>query len=45
MTPTDQLRQDLRGIARAWLFHGGGSIDALVNAVYDFIIETYGPPF
>lgn len=43
--PADQLREDIKEIIRAWLFANGGSMDALANVIYDYIIDTYGPPF
>ena len=41
----DKLREDLNEIIRAWLFANGGSMNELTNAIYDYVVDTYGPPF
>ncbi|AYD87094.1 hypothetical protein SEA_NICOLETERA_67 [Mycobacterium phage NicoleTera] len=45
MTPADQLREDIRSVVNHWLFHGGGSLTSLTDAIYDYVMATYGPPF
>ncbi|BBX09460.1 MULTISPECIES: hypothetical protein [Mycolicibacterium] len=48
MTATEQLKKDLTQIIKGWEDRLGGkrhqTID-LRDALYDYIIETYGPPF
>ncbi|QDP44650.1 hypothetical protein SEA_NOTHINGSPECIAL_66 [Mycobacterium phage NothingSpecial] len=45
MTPGERLREDIRGVVNHWLFHNGGSLTSLTDAIYDYILDTYGPPF
>ncbi|WXX09775.1 hypothetical protein [Mycobacterium phage MS619] len=46
MTPAEKLREDIRSVVNHWLFlHGGGSLTSLTDAIYDYVIATYGPPF
>jgi hypothetical protein len=45
VTPTEQLREDIRGVINNWLHTKGGSLTNLTDAVYDYILATYGPPF
>lgn len=45
---SDQAKRDLHDaiedIVYAWSLDGA-PIDNLMEALYDFVIETYGPPF
>ncbi|QWT29750.1 hypothetical protein SEA_INDRA_75 [Mycobacterium phage Indra] len=45
MNPCDKLRDDIKSIAKAWLFENRGSVDDLADSVHSYVIETYGPPF
>ncbi|QJD50273.1 hypothetical protein SEA_IWOKEUPLIKEDIS_70 [Mycobacterium phage Iwokeuplikedis] len=45
MNPSERLREDIRNVIRHWMFHNDGSVESLTNAVYDYVLATYGPPF
>lgn len=42
----EKLWRELHGIVQDWVvFHPALDPDELVDDLYDYIVETYGPPF
>lgn len=45
MSDKIELRFALEDIVFAWSMTGQQSWDRLVDELYDYVLETYGPPF